>query len=134
MLLEGLNSFYFADESLEFFQIFNARINQGSIIPQIKIKMEKTVHYMEVCLQDKIRNSTSKDLTEMCLQKSSLKSVLKDSKANKILGHVDSVRGDRINCSLTTRKIQKETHEKHTKENGTESSKEVSSSFFSSFI
>ena len=96
--------------------------------------MEKTVHYMEVCLQDKIRNSTSKDLKEMCLQKSSLRSVLKDSNANKILGHADSEGGDRINCSLTTRKIQKETHEKHTKENGTESSKEVSSSFFSSFI
>ena len=92
--------------------------------------MEKTLHYMEVCLQDKIRSSNSKDLKELCLQKSSLKSVLKDSKANKIQGHVDSERGDRINCSLTTRKIQKETHEKHTKENGTESSKEVSSSFF----
>nr|XP_022299357.1 uncharacterized protein LOC111108091 isoform X2 [Crassostrea virginica] len=113
-----------SNESFEFFRNFNARISQGSIFPQVKIKMEKTVHYMEVCLQDKIRNSTSKDLTEMCLQKSSLKSVLKDSKANKILGHVDSERGDRINCSLTTRKIQKETHEKHTKENGTESSKE----------
>ncbi|XP_078340277.1 uncharacterized protein LOC111108094 isoform X1 [Crassostrea virginica] len=113
-----------SNESLEFFQIFNARINQGSIIPQVKIKMEKTVHYMEVCLQDKIRNSTSKDLKEMCLQKSSLRSVLKDSNANKILGHADSEGGDRINCSLTTRKIQKETHEKHTKENGTESSKE----------
>nr|XP_022297939.1 uncharacterized protein LOC111107185 isoform X1 [Crassostrea virginica] len=113
-----------SNESFEFFRNFNARISQGSIFPQVKIKMEKTVHYMEVCLQDKIRNSTSKFLTEMCLQKYSLKSVLKDSKANEILGHVDSERGDRINCSLTTRKIQKETHEKHTKENGTESSKE----------
>ena len=93
--------------------------------------MEKTLHYMEVCLQDKIRSSNSKDLKELCLQKSSLKSVLKDSKANKIPGHVDSERGDRINCSLTTRKIQKETQEKHTKEKGTESSKEVSTYLFS---
>ena len=92
--------------------------------------MEKTVNYMEVCLQDKIKSSNSKDLTEMCLQKSLLNSVLKDSKANKILGHVNSEGGDRINCSLTTRKIQKETQEKHTKEKGTESSTEVSTSCF----
>ena len=85
---------------------------------------------MEVCLQDKIRSSNSKDLKELCLQKSSLKSVLKDSKANKIQGHVDSERGDRINCSLTTRKIQKETQEKHTEEKGTESSIEKSKSPF----
>nr|XP_022301418.1 uncharacterized protein LOC111109543 isoform X2 [Crassostrea virginica] len=112
------------EESLKFFQNFNARINQGIIIPQVKIKMEKTVNYMEVCLQDKIKSSNSKDLTEMCLQKSLLNSFLKDSKASKILGHDNSEGGDRINCSLTTRKIQKETQEKHTKEKGTESSTE----------
>ena len=96
--------------------------------------MEKTVNYMEVCLQDKIKSSNSKDLTEMCLQKSLLKSVLKDSKASKILGHVDSEGGDRINCSLTTRKIQKETQEKHTKEKGTESSTEVRILFYLLFF
>ena len=93
--------------------------------------MEKTVNYMEVCLQDKIKSSNSKDLIEMCLRKSSLQNVLKASKARKMLGNVDSGVGDRIICSLTTRKIQKETHEKHTKEKGTVSSKEVSTYFFS---
>ena len=88
------------------------------------------MHYIEICLQDKIRSSNSKDLKELCLQKSSLKSVFKDAKANKILSHVDSERGDRINCSLTTRKIQKETQEKHTEEKGTESSIEKSKSLF----
>ena len=92
--------------------------------------MEKTLHYMEVCLQDKIRSSNSKDLKELCLQKSSLRSVFNDAKPNKILGYVDSERGDRINCSLTTRKIQKETQEKHTEEKGTESSIEKSKSPF----
>ena len=126
MLLEGLNSFYFADDSFHFFQNFNAPITKGSIIPQVKIKMEKTVNYMEVCLQDKIRSSNSKDLTEMCLRKSSVQNVLKNSKARKRLGITDSKNGDRIICNLTMRKIPKETHEKHTTEKGTESSKEVS--------
>ena len=87
--------------------------------------MEKTVNYMEVCLQAKIKDSNSKDLTEMCLQKYSLQFVLKHSKAMNRLGHTGSEMGDRINCSLTTRKIQNEQHKKHIKEKGTESSKEV---------
>ena len=87
--------------------------------------MEKTVNYMEVCLQAKIKDSNSKDLTEMCLQKYSLQFVLKHSKAMNRLGHTGSEMGDWINCSLTTRKIQNEQHKKHIKEKGTESSKEV---------
>ena len=90
--------------------------------------MEKTVNYMKVCLQDKIKSSNSKDLTEMCLQKSSVRNFLKNSTASKILGNIDSEGGDRISCSLTTRKIQKETQEKHTKEKGTESFTEVRTS------
>ena len=49
----------------------------------------------------------------------------------KRLGRIGSEKGDWVNCSLTTRKIQKETHVKHTKEKGTESSKEVSTYLFS---
>ena len=93
--------------------------------------MEKTVNYMEVCLQAKIKSSNSKDLTEMCLQKYSLQFVLKHSKARKRLGQSGSEIGDWINCSLTTRKIQNEQHENHTKGKGTESSKEVRTYFFS---